>query len=181
MSVYWKHDYQIQLGKKSNHQVIIYDFSPRLLFLQTSDEFSLAFKRYFEETGGDWNSSLKLDDGQVHPGWLFSKEKETVDKLFPLLKKIHTSEIPPIMKELENEEEMKKLCNKILSGVENVFEMVPVEKDVGVFPIYSKDGKKLVGETIFYFNREDDDKVKGDCVVKFQKGKKTLEIYQFRN
>jgi len=180
MSVYWEHTYDIKLSNKSTHHVVIYDFSPNLLFLRASDEFSLSFSRDLEDTGGNWNSNLKLDDGKVHPGWLFSKEEETVSNLFSLLKKIHTGDVKPEVKDLKKEEEMKKMCNSIFSDLFQIFEKMTKEKEICVIPINSP-GEGVIGETHFYFNRNEGDFTKGDCVVKLQKGKKLLEIYQTRN
>jgi hypothetical protein len=164
--VHWDHTYHLVLDGEKQHRVVIYTRKDDKLLLCTGDKFNKAFGRYFEEIEGVWNGSS---------GWYFPVDEKSQKELFSLLKRIHTGDVPPILKEFHHtssEKDMKKICQKIYGGLDNIFKMIPDQKDSFSIP-------SLEGETIFYFNRSEEDRTKGECVIKLEKNKKKVEIFQF--
>lgn len=182
MQLHWEHTYDLELNGEKRHELKIYRFSPKALFLSTTENFNTAFHRYFEEVGGAWNNGLKFEDDSVKPGWLFPLEEEIQTKLFDLLKKIHSGDIPPIVSEfkhLKADEDMKNMCSKIFNDLSKIFELIPQdEKDSFSIPHLSEGGRPE-GETIFYFNRAEGERAKGSCVITLEKNRKRLEIFQY--
>jgi len=178
MQLHWEHTYELILNGQNKHPLKIYRFSQKALFLLTTENFNNAFRHCFEQIGGAWNSGLKFEDGQVKSGWLFPLEDEVQDGLFKLLRKIHSGEVAPILPSVGGED-AKNMCVKIFNDLSKIFELIPRDKKESFsLPILSVEGKPE-GETIFYFNREEDDRSKGNCVVTLEKNRKRLEIFQY--
>lgn len=164
--VHWDCTYKIKIDGTEKHRVVMYRYPDDRILLCGGDKFNTAFGRYFEEIEGSWNGSN---------GWFFSTEKDHQQELFSLLRRIHTGEVPPILREFKHtssEKDMKNMCKKIYSGLDEIFKLVPKEKDS--FTLSSSEG-----ETIFYFNRDEGDRTKGECVVMMEKSRKKVEIFQY--
>jgi hypothetical protein len=165
-TVHWDHTYNIKIDGVDQHRVIIYTQLDDRILLCGGDKFNTAFGRYLDEIDGVWNGTN---------GWYFSTEDGKQKEVFSLLKRIHTGDVPPILKEFRHtssEKDMKKMCQKIYGGLDEIFKLIPVEKDS--FIISSSEG-----ETIFYFNRSEGDRTKGECVVTLEKNRKKVEIFQY--
>jgi|DEB0MinimDraft_10_1074344.scaffolds.fasta_scaffold60050_2 hypothetical protein len=173
--VHWSHTYSIDIDGVKKHDVKMHIVSEKAILLETTENFGKAFGKYLQENDCGWSKNTKFDDGSVRSGWLFSSETKSQERIISLLRRIHVGSVPPIMNSFshsKDSEEMKKMCNSIYSNLEKIFSSMPEEKDTYTL---SSDG----GETIFYFNREDMDDTKGECVVRLEKSRKKLEIYQY--
>lgn len=198
MQLHWEHKYNIDLKGQKHHHLKIYTFSPKALFMVCTEYFNNAYRRYFEEVGGSWNTGIKLDDELVYDGWLFPLEDEIQKNLFDLLKKIHKGDIPPVINELNKREDMKVMCSKIFNDLDKIFELIPADENdsYSIFhpPSHgsstatmgptgrsttSAGGPTGGGETIFYFNRDESERTKGNLIITLEKNRKKLEIYQY--
>lgn len=178
MSIHWEHNYNIPLDNVNHHKVVIYNYSEEYLVLHCPELFNKGFGKYFEEIEGIWEGDiyLKTPSGEKKiSGWYFSKSSENQERLFSLLKRIHDQDVPPIQSEFRHvtsEKEMEFLCKDIYFRLEQVFDIIPEEKDSFTLPIPG-------GETIFYFNKTDTDRTRGECIMKTSKNKKKVDIYQY--
>lgn len=162
--VHWDCTYKISIDGVDQHRVVMYSYPDGRILLCGGDKFNTAFGRYFEEIEGIWNGSN---------GWFFSVESEK--ELSSLLRRIYDGDVPPILREFRHtssEKDMKNMCKKIYAGLDELFKLVPKEKDS--FSLSSPEG-----ETIFYFNRSEGDRTKGECVVMMEKSQKKVEIFQY--
>lgn len=164
--VHWDCSYKIPIDGVDQHRVVMYRYPDDRILLCSGDKFNIAFGRYFEEIEGIWNGSN---------GWFFSIDSDKQQELTSLLRRIHTGDVPPILQEFRHtssEQDMKNMCKKIYTGLDEIFSMVPKEKDS--YTLASSEG-----ETIFYFNRGEEDRTKGECVVMMEKSRKKVEIFQY--
>ena len=173
MKLHWNHFYELPLeGDKSTYEVRIYRFSPKALFLIAPEPFYTAFGTKLNDVGGSWNSGLKLDDGVVYSGWLFDVEDETQGKLFGLMKNIHSGIVKP-------EKPFTVDCDSLYSDILAILGKIPTRKVFQTKKVLGSTGFPE-GEMIFCFNRDQEEPVKGDCVLTIEKSKKKLEIFQYR-
>lgn len=164
--VHWDCTYKISIDGVDQHRVVMYNHSDDKILLCGGDKFNTAFGRYFDEIEGEWNGTN---------GWFFSTEKDRQEELISLLRRIHSGDVPPILKEFRHtssDRDMKKMCQKIYGGLNDLFKIIPTDKDS--YTLSSPEG-----ETIFYFNRGEEDRTKGECVVKLERNRKMVEIFQF--
>ena len=173
MKLHWNHTYKLNLnGVEDEYEVKIYRFSPRALFMIAPDQFNDAFGAHLSEIGGNWNTSLKIDDDHLYSGWLFDVEDETQGKLFGLLRKIHSGHVKP-------EKPFTVDCDSLYQDIQKVLEKIPSKKGYSTVKVNGSTGFPE-GEMIFCFNREPDEYVKGDCALLIEKSNKRLEIFQYR-
>ena len=165
-TVHWDCTYKITIDGENQHRVVMYKYPDDRILLCGSDKFNIAFGKYFDEIDGVWNGIN---------GWFFSVAPEHQLELNSLLKRIHMGEVPPIVQQFRHSSsdiDMKKMCQKIYGGLDEIFKIAPTEKDSYTLNCSS-------GETIFYFNREERDRTKGECVIKLEKSRKKIEVFQY--
>jgi hypothetical protein len=172
MEPYWEQDFDITLGKKDKHHVALYQYSDRSVALVSTQEFGKSFAKNFKEINGKFNKNLKIND-EPTAGWIFKAQRESLEGLNDILKKIFEGDIKPQFSGIIKPDfDGKAKNNKIFNLITMLMKLIPEETEQYI--LSEEEGVK----TTIYFNSDEDTVTEGNVVYFFEGGKKKMEIFQ---